>query len=420
MKLVAVEITPDGNTVMITGKNGAGKSCVLDAITAALCGKKALPQKPIRDNEDHAEIRIETENYIVKRTFTKEGGGTLTITNAEGMEAKSPQTLLDKIVGEIAFDPGKFIRLGEDEKGRREQREILMTLVGLDFSDIDEELDKIKEQRSAAKYRKESAEHNLTPAEDWDSVLPDEAVSVEELTEKLKVANQHNNALGTLAIEIETAKAKTATAEQDISRCKGTILHFQDEIEKEKKSLKLAQQRLSQCVEKQSEVVKQLEPRIDVDAIQAEINQAHQTNSRIEKREQRKTLLAEVETARKEFSELGKKMAEVEGKKAKRLAEAKMPIPGLGVDDSGVVFEGIPFSQTNTAKKLEIAVAISMALNPKLRVIRMDGNSLDSTSLKAIQKMVKDKDYQIWLEVADETGEVGIFIEEGKVATINK
>ena len=37
-KLSAVEITPDGNVVVISGKNGAGKSSVLDAIEAALCG----------------------------------------------------------------------------------------------------------------------------------------------------------------------------------------------------------------------------------------------------------------------------------------------------------------------------------------------------------------------------------------------
>ena len=31
-KLVAVEIKPDGNIVEITGKNGAGKTSVLDSI----------------------------------------------------------------------------------------------------------------------------------------------------------------------------------------------------------------------------------------------------------------------------------------------------------------------------------------------------------------------------------------------------
>jgi DNA repair exonuclease SbcCD ATPase subunit len=44
-KLVAVEISPADNTVIVTGKNGAGKSSVLDAIWWALSGKKHIQEK---------------------------------------------------------------------------------------------------------------------------------------------------------------------------------------------------------------------------------------------------------------------------------------------------------------------------------------------------------------------------------------
>ena len=56
MRLVAVEISPQGNAIMITGKNGAGKSSVMEAIKALFQGKKYHPDKPIRDGADHAEI----------------------------------------------------------------------------------------------------------------------------------------------------------------------------------------------------------------------------------------------------------------------------------------------------------------------------------------------------------------------------
>lgn len=41
-KLTVVEITPAGNLVQITGKNGQGKSSVLDAIWWALAGRITL------------------------------------------------------------------------------------------------------------------------------------------------------------------------------------------------------------------------------------------------------------------------------------------------------------------------------------------------------------------------------------------
>jgi DNA repair exonuclease SbcCD ATPase subunit len=422
MKLVAVEIKPDGNTVLITGKNGAGKSCVLDAITAALCGKKAMPQKPIRGDEDHAEIRIETENYVIKRTFTKDGGGVLSITNAEGMKAQSPQALLDKIVGEIAFDPTKFIRLCEDESGRREQREILMKLTGLDFSDIDKELEEIKEQRSKAKYDKESAEKRAEAIVEPECAVPSQPVNIEELNKKLKLANDHNNIISQIQIAVNEAQNKTTSAEADFKRIKERIISIESamkayvkEVETERKRLEEAEYTVKKCKKYKEELVKKIEPLIDICVIQTEINLAHETNKRIEQKAQKAKLFAEVEAARGNFAALGKKMQEVESQKAKRLAESKMPVKGLGVDDNGVIFEGIPFSQTNTAKQLEIAVAISMALNPKLRVIRMNGNDLDSESLKIIQKIVKEKDYQVWIEKVSEDETVGIFIEDGNV-----
>ena len=41
-RLEAVEITPDGNTVLISGRNGQGKSSVLDSILAALFAVSAV------------------------------------------------------------------------------------------------------------------------------------------------------------------------------------------------------------------------------------------------------------------------------------------------------------------------------------------------------------------------------------------
>jgi len=54
-----------------------------------------------------------------------------------------------------------------------------------------------------------------------------------------------------------------------------------------------------------------------------------------------------------------------------------------------------------------------MALNPELRVIRIsDGSLLDSANMKILKEVIKEKDFQIWCEVVDETGKVGFYIEE--------
>lgn len=58
---------------------------------------------------------------------------------------------------------------------------------------------------------------------------------------------------------------------------------------------------------------------------------------------------------------------------------------------------------------------------PTLRVIRItDGSLIDKKNMKELHKLFKDKDFQAWIEVVDETGKVGIFMEDGMVKAINK
>jgi hypothetical protein len=67
------------------------------------------------------------------------------------------------------------------------------------------------------------------------------------------------------------------------------------------------------------------------------------------------------------------------------------------------------------SEKIKVGVAISMAMNPELKVIRIDdGSLLDSDNLKAIQDMVKEQDYQIWIESVDNK-EMGFYIEDGEL-----
>ena len=66
-KLVAVEITPSGEIVTISGKNGAGKTSVLDSIWWALAGTSNIQAQPIRKGQNKARIRLDMGELIVER-----------------------------------------------------------------------------------------------------------------------------------------------------------------------------------------------------------------------------------------------------------------------------------------------------------------------------------------------------------------
>jgi hypothetical protein len=57
-----------------------------------------------------------------------------------------------------------------------------------------------------------------------------------------------------------------------------------------------------------------------------------------------------------------------------------------------------------------------MAMNPDLRVICIrDASLLDDDSKAALAAMAEERDYQIWLEVVGDPGELGVIIEDGEV-----
>src|SRR3990167_7710427 len=130
-KLRAVEITPTGELVEITGRNGAGKSSVLDAIWWALAGTKHIQAVPIRKGATKPRIRLDLGELIVERRFTP-AGSTLTVEKADGARYTSPQGILDALLGALTFDPLAFV-----SQEPREQFETLRRLVTLEV-DVDQ------------------------------------------------------------------------------------------------------------------------------------------------------------------------------------------------------------------------------------------------------------------------------------------
>ncbi len=62
-----------------------------------------------------------------------------------------------------------------------------------------------------------------------------------------------------------------------------------------------------------------------------------------------------------------------------------------------------------------------MAMNPKLRVLIVrDGSLLDDASMEIMRGLATDADFQIWMEVVDSSGAVGICIEDGMVVADNQ
>jgi len=387
-RLTAIEISPKGNTIVITGKNGAGKSSVLDAILVALCGKRFCPDKPVREGEKKAKIVVDMDEYIATRTFTKDGGGTVKLETKYGKTITSPQAFLDKLVGKISFDPLAFV----EEPDPKKQRKILLDLVGIDLDKSNEAIAELRGERQVINRERTRIKGliiNIPVVPD----APTEKVSFVELTQQLTEAKDKN---ARIKQESNTIGVMQREKIEHIKR----IADLDAAIEAGKQWLKE-------------------NPAVDTVALTEQIANAEKTNVLVRQGQQRETLKKDLQIQDELYASKGEELDGIEERKAQMLRKCKMPVEGLSVDETdydGVTFNGIPIAQIAQSEKLKVGVAVSMALNPKLRVLRIiDGSLLDSENLKTIAEMVKDKDYQIWIERVDETGKVGVFIEDGAV-----
>lgn len=409
-RLRVVEITPEGNMIPVGGKNAQGKSSVLDAINVALGGLDYAPLKPVREGEERSIIRLDLGEIIVTRMFTP-SGSTLTLATPDGAKYGSPQQMLDRIVGEISFDPIEFMRMKPEA-----QTKTLRGLVKLDvdfdehkrLDDADYEARRDVNRDAKAKAAQRDAIPILTD-------LPDKPVDKAALVAELADAGNFNARIDIERADREQEQQRIATQVDVASerRLKAQKLREEaDALMEEAETLSTEAVKMQEALDARKDLP---EPK-DVQSIRQQIAEAEVINEKLAQSTDRARLDAEVKALEDQAEALTKKMAERAKARDEAIAKADMPVKGLGFADGVVAFNGIPLEQASTAEQIRISTAIAMAANPKLRVIRVkDGSLLDEDGLKIIADMATEGDFQIWLEVVGDTGGVGVVMEDGLV-----
>lgn len=386
-RLKAVDITPDAHMQVIGGRNAQGKTSVLDAIWLALGGGGAskATKRPVRDGEASASVRLDLGDLIVERRW-KGDKTTLAVTAADGAKYSSPQAMLDSLVGRLSFDPLEFTRLSA-----REQVSALLDLV-----DIDVDLDAMAEQRQRlyderTQMGRDAKALGEPPA--VDESLPAEERSASELLASISEADAGNRA------RLSLIEQRTQTAQA---------------VENARRALEDAEAAYAAAVE----AAKSAPPSVDTDAMRAELNGVEESNRAIRENNRRREVLAQIAFKRGEYDALTAKIAKLDDTRTKALAAAQFPVDGLGFDDDGVTYNGVPFSQASSAEQIRVSLAMAMALNPKLKVIRiLDGSLLDDESMALIADMAKGADYQVLIERVGNADEGAVIIEDGQVAS---
>lgn len=384
-RLHAVEITPDGSMIVIGGKNGAGKTSILDSIEYALGGKGSIPDVPIRTGEDKARVVVETEELVITRTFTKTGSY-LKVANRDGMQATSAQAMLDKLTGTLTFDPVEFSRMG-----RKRQKATLSRLIGLDFSELEAERKEAYEARTAINSQAALSKARLGEMTPTYPDIPEEEIDVAEAGKQdLEDAIRHNAEIDELSAVVATEVDRITALENELQECRKAL-------ERNTKALEGAE-------------------KIDATALQSKIDEATALNARIRSNQDRRREQAAFDDLRIQSVGLTEDIDAIDYNKSQKLSEAEFPVADLSFDVDGVLLNGLPLDQASGAEQLRVSTAMGFALNPELKVLLIrDGSLLDDDSLALVAGMADEAGGQVWIERVGEGDEVSVVIEDGQV-----
>ena len=398
-KLKVIDITPKGDFIQVTGKNGSGKTSVLDAIWWALAGKDSIQGEPIRKGQEKAVIKLNLGDIVITRRFTK-AGTTLVVENADGFRAASPQAMLDALIGHFTFDPLEFSRMGAKDQFDTLKR---IADVKIDFAAVKKQDDEYREKRANINREVKLLEgqvSGITVAED----APDAPVSVSELMAQLKAAEETNGVLREEEIKLENAHAQIAIGEKDLQGLRERMKVCEAHIAE-------ARAFISNFGE-----IKYL----STDHIKEQISGAEAVNKKHADKKRKGELNGQIALKQKHSEELTQLLEARAKSLHEEIQKANMPIPGLSLGENAVMFNSIPFDQLSAAEQLRVSVAIAMAANPKLKIIRIkDGSLLDDASLKMIKESTHEKGYQMWVETVNSSGKVGIYLEDGEIVADN-
>lgn len=389
VKAVQFEPSADGLTI-IGGRNGQGKTSVLDAIAWALGGNNYKPSVPERDGAlVPPNLHIELSNGLIVERKGK--NSTLKVTDPNGN--KSGQQLLNEFVSTLALDLPKFINGSDKDKA-----DSLLKILGIGdvLAQLDTKENQLYAQRTevgriADRKKKAADEMPMYPN------VPKEPVSATELIKQQQ--------------EILARNGENERKRQDAARYEQMLAEAQIAFDEAKAALQKAEQ---DCLTAR----KSAEDLHDESTAELEKNLAEieALNIKIRANSTKEAAEIEANNLQQEYDGLTEQIESVREERSKLLDSAELPLQGLSVKDGKLIYNNMPWDGMSGSDQLKVATAIVRKLNPQCGFVLMDKlEQMDLETLQEFGAWLKQEGLQVIATRVSTGDECSIIIEDGMV-----
>jgi len=432
MGISEIDVDMEGqHLILVGGDNEQGKTSALTALLMALCGRRDMnwPDVALKEGEDEGWVRVnlsgdeelhDSLGFNLELLLSRKRGGQVVekfrLTDSAGEDAPEPRTLLKRLYHYRGFDPLDFAR-----KTKGEQRRLLMDLCGLDFQSDEQAAKELYDKRTDVNRDLKKARAEADTAVTHTGV-PTKEVDTAELMEKLTARQEYNATTRKIKADMEAQIKESDRIQKDIQAENAEIEALKKEIAQRQAAIVALDGEATKSHDAWNKLNKQLAGREekDVEAIRTEIKEAGATNKKIAENAKAKSARDKAISLNRESDTLSAKMDEIKADQQARLKAAEWPVPGLSIDDDGVLFEGLPFEQASAMRRTIVSAQIGMSLNPKLRLlVCQGGGDLGNAALDALSNLCKERDFQMVVEIVTRSKEdedrCAVVIENGKV-----
>jgi DNA repair exonuclease SbcCD ATPase subunit len=363
----------------------------------ALLANEPLPEKAITEGKTDGKIEIkfmvDGRQYTATKRFTdKNPKGYFEVVTDDGLRTDRV-SYLESLVGNISFNPFDFVDQRQTADGRRKQVDFLRKLIKPEVNEKINQLDveykmayqsRTKTNATIEQLSGEIAGINVPDAEQYK-----EPVDVSALMDEITKANAINLHRDQLAKDIERGTIALQDSDAVIKRLEKQLAEAKKERERISKKLTEVQNELSKT-----------KPVLTAD-LESKIKNASQHNANVETLKRYNDLTQRLLNVRNESTMLSGKLIDIVSDKSKLIRESGLPIEGLSFDENGLYINKLPLSdeQISTAQIMDLGVRIAVALNPKLKIIRIPrGESMGKKRMDDVIEFANRNGYQLFIE----------------------
>lgn len=444
------EYEADGTSVELSGKNGTGKTSVIDAIRYALTNKSDR-RYIIKKGAEEGEILIETDNGIRIDRKPRTAQADYKSVKKDGHEVGSPETFLRDIFSPLQLSPVEFM-----EKSEKEQNAIILDMIeyNWDMNTIRDWFGEIPSwvsydqnilsvlndiQSESGAYFRERQDINRDIRnkrafiEDIADTIPAgyeaerwESENVGELYREIERIRKSNDTIEKAKRLLENRDNKVrkfqadreielASIDREYSRketgLKEQIAGLEEQIRSLKKELSglgdkkqdkiaLAEQTYKTNVARYDAEVAEYEEYAGMSLrstleLEERASYAEEMKGHLNEYHRMETLQNEVEQMLGESRSLTEKIEKARRLPGEILEKATIPIQGLTVENGIPLIHGLPISNLSDGEKLDLCIDVAIQKPNGLQIILIDGVEKLSTAMrKELYRKCQEKGLQ--------------------------